>query len=224
MYDPAVVKDKPTSWLDLLKPEYKGKVALTNDVISVMIPLTMTVTGTKTPTRITKDELDKTIALMIRIKKEHARTIASGYGELADLFASGEVVMAQAWEPVAIWAEDKGRKLEWTVPKEGTHTLCDCLALVRNSPNADQAYHLLNNGLTPEAQAFVANKNNTGVTVAGAVPLLNEKAKRIYPYDNIQSFFSSTGGGPFPLWPMDREGDIITMDDMLKGWEEFLKA
>lgn len=160
----------------------------------------------------------------IKIKTEHARTIASGYGELADLFASGEVVMAQAWEPVAIWSADKGKKLEWTVPKEGTHTLCDCLALVKDAPEAEQAYALLNNGLTPEAQAFVANKNTTGVTVKGAVPLLTERARSIYPYEDIESFFLSTGGGPFPLWPMDREGDVVSMDDMLQGWERFLKA
>jgi spermidine/putrescine transport system substrate-binding protein len=224
MYNPAVVKVRPTSWLDILKPEYKGKVALTNDVISVMIPFAMAATGTKTPTRITQAELDQTVDLLMRIKKEHARTIATGYGELADLFASGEVIMAQAWEPVAIWAEDKGTKLDWTVPKEGTHTLCDCLALVKNAPSLDAAYLLLNQGMTAEAQALVANANNTGVTVKDAVPLLNERARRIYPYDDIPSFFASTGGGPFPLWPLDREGDIVSMDDVLNGWERFLKA
>lgn len=224
MYNPAVVTETPTSWLDLLKPEYKGKVALTNDVISVMIPFAMAATGTKTPTRITQPELDATIDLLIEIKKNHARTIASGYGELADLFASGEVAIAQAWEPVAIWALDKGAKLDWVVPKEGTHTLCDCLALVTDAPDVDASYILLNHGLTAEAQAHVANINNTGVTVASAVPLLTERARGIYPYDDIPGFFSKTGGGPFPLWPMEREGDIVSMDDMLDGWERFLKA
>ena len=48
MYNPKYVTETPTSWLDLLKPEYKGKVALVHDVIGVMIPFTMTATGTKT--------------------------------------------------------------------------------------------------------------------------------------------------------------------------------
>ena len=176
MYNPEFVTEKPTSWRDIMKPEYKGRVALTNDVISVIIPFTMTATSTKTPTRITKDELSAAIDMLIDVKTNYARTIASGYGELADLFASGEVIMAQSWEPVAAWAGDKGVKLDWTVPQEGTWTLIDCLALITDSPNEDAAYALLNHGLSAEAQAHVANVNTTGVTAEPAVPLLNDRA------------------------------------------------
>lgn len=224
MYNPKHVTEKPTSWLDILKPEYKGKVALVNDVISVMIPFTMTAASTHTPTRITQDQLDAAIDLIIKIKTEHARTIASGYGELTDLFASEEIIMAQAWEPVAAWAGDKGVELAWTVPQEGTWTLVDCLAMIRNAPDQDAIYELLNNGLSGPAQAHVANVNATGATVMAAVPLLNERARSMYPYDNIAGFLEGTGGGPFPLWPLDEDGDLVTFDDVLNAWERFLKA
>jgi spermidine/putrescine transport system substrate-binding protein len=224
MYNPVHVKQKPESWRDIMKPEYKGRIALTNDVISVIVPFTMAATGTKTPTRISKEELKATIDLLIDIKKNYARTIASGYGELADLFASGEIVMAQSWEPVAAWAGDKGVKLEWTVPKEGTWGIIDCLALATDAPHKDGAYKLLNHGLSAQAQAKLSNANITGTTVAGAVPLLNDRARAMYPYDDIAGFFKKTGGGPFPIWPLDREGDLATFDDVLAGWERFLKA
>ncbi len=224
MYNPKFVKEEPTSWLDILKPEYKGKVALVNDVISVMIPFTMTAASTKTPTRITHDQLDAAIDLIVKIKTEHARTIASGYGELADLFASEEIIMAQAWEPVAAWAGDKGVDLAWTVPQEGTWTLVDCLAMIRDAPNQDAVYELLNNGLSGAAQAHVANVNATGATVKSAVPLLNERAHSMYPYDDIAGFLDGTGGGPFPLWPLESSGDLVTFDDVLSAWERFLKA
>ena len=220
---PEVVTEKPTSWLDILKPEYKGKVALVNDVISVMIPFTMTAANTQKPTRITQDQLDAAIDLIIKIKTEHARTIASGYGELADLFASGEVVMAQAWEPVAAWAAEKGAELDWVIPKEGTWTLVDCLAIIRDAPHMDEAYTLLNNGLTGPAQAHVANVNTTGATVMDAVPLLDDRARDMYPYDDIAGYFESSGG-PIPLWPLDEMDDFVTFDDVLNAWERFLKA
>lgn len=224
MYNPEVVKEKPTSWLDLMKPEYKGRVAVVNDVISVMIPFIMTATGTNQPTRINKDQLEAAVDLIVKFKKEHARTIAPGYGELADLFASGEVVMSQAWEPVAAWTADKGIELEWTVPKEGTWTLIDCLAMVTDAPHSDEAYAMMNHGLSAEAQAHVANANTTAVTIESAVPLLDDRARGMYPYDDIPKFFAETGGGPFPLWPLDREGDLVTFDDVLNEWERFLKA
>jgi hypothetical protein len=75
-----------------------------------------------------------------------------------------------------------------------------------------------------EAQAHVADVNTTGVTVEPAVPLLNERAKSMYAYDDIPQFFASTGGGPFPLWPLDPEGDYVTFDEVLDEWERFLKA
>ncbi len=160
----------------------------------------------------------------MRIKKEHARTIASGYGELTDLFASGEVWMAQSWEPVAAWAADKGVELKWVVPKEGTHTLTDGLSIVRDAPHLDQVYLLLNQGMSPEGQAHMANVNAVAVTNRNAVPLLDENRRAMYPYDDIDTFFTSSGGGPFPLWPIEPEGDYATQDDVLNGWEEFLKA
>ncbi len=224
MYNTNFVKETPTSWLDLLKPEYKGKVALTNDVFSVMVAFALAATGTKTPTRINKDELDATLALIIKIKKEHARTIASGYGELSDLLASGEIWMAQSWEPVAAWAGDKGSDLAWVVPKEGTHTLTDCLAIVTDAPHLDEVYTLLNQGMSAEGQAYMGNRNGVGVTNEKAVPLLDDNIRNMYPYDNIEAFFASSGGGPFPLWPLEREGDLVTLDDILDAWDEFLKA
>jgi hypothetical protein len=35
---------------------------------------------------------------------------------------------------------------------------------------------------------------------------------------------ASAGGGPFPLWPLDPEGDFVTFDEVLDEWERFLKA
>jgi spermidine/putrescine-binding protein len=222
MYNTEFVKETPTSWHDLFKEEYKGRVAVTNDVISVMVAFALAATGTKTPTRINRDELDATLALLIKFKKEHARTIAPGYGELTDLFATGEIWMAQSWEPVANWSGLSS--LKWVTPKEGTHSLTDCLAIVKDAPHLDAVYKLLNQGMSAEGQAYMGNRNAVGVTNQDAVALLDDAVRTMYPYDNIEAFFESTGGGPFPLWPLEREGDIVSMDDVLAAWDDFLKA
>lgn len=224
MYNTKYVKETPTSWHDLFKEEYKGRVAVTGDVISVMIVFALAATGTRTPTRINADELEATLALLIKFKQEHARTIAPGYGELTDLFASEEIWMAQSWEPVSVWAGPKGSDLAWVTPKEGTHSLTDCLAIVADAPHIDAVYTLLNQGMSAEGQAYMGNRNAVGVTNQDAVALLDDSVRAIYPYDDIDAFFAETGGGPFPLWPLERQGDIVSMDDILAAWDTFLKA
>ena len=82
-----------------------------------MPPFAYTATGTKTATRLTREELDKTVDLLIKFKKEHALTIAAGYGDLAALFASGEVIIAPGWEPMSIWAGPDAPKLAWPCRK-----------------------------------------------------------------------------------------------------------
>ena len=91
MYNPTYIPDAPESWLDMLKPEYKGKVGMTNDLISMMVCYSLAVTGKQQATRITKGELQEVLDFMINLKKTQARTVVSSYGELTDLLASGEI-------------------------------------------------------------------------------------------------------------------------------------
>ena len=56
VYDPAAAP-KPVSWKDALKDEYKGKVALVDDATGLLATWSPIAVGTKTPTRLTMDEL-----------------------------------------------------------------------------------------------------------------------------------------------------------------------
>lgn len=223
MYNAEVVKETPTSWMDLFKPEYKGKVALSTDVISIMTPFLMTANGIDSPVLVTREQLDKAVDLLIKLKKEQLRTITGSYGELASLLGSGDVVMAPGWEPISVWAGENAPPIKWVIPKEGTLTFVDAWAMVADAPHSDKDYLILNQTLDPKAQARTAAENLTAVTVADAVPLLSPKERDIYPYDDIDGYFTKAGG-LFPLWPIDPVEGYMTYDDILEGWERFLKA
>lgn len=224
MYNADVISEPPMSWLDLLKPEFTGKVGLANEMSHLAIPFALAVTGTKTPTRLTKNELEQTFGVLTRIKKEQVRAIAPTFGDLAQQFATGEITIAPAWEPVSVWAGKDAPTLKWTHPVEGSFSFVDNFALVSEAPNTDLAYELLNQALSPAAQATNANASLTAVTVADAVPLLSEEARSLYEYDDIDAAWARRGGGMPPLWPMEPEGDIATLDDVLTAWETFLQA
>lgn len=224
MYNADVVKEAPTSWLDMLKPEFKGKVGLTAEMSHLVIPFTMAVAKTRAATRITKEALAEVYATLTKIKKEQARSIAPSFGDLAAQFASGEIVIAPAWEPVSVWAGEKAPTLKWSFPVEGSFSFIDNMALIKDAPHKATAYKLLNQSLSPEAQANAANKNMTAVTVEKALPLLDAKPRSLYPYQDVAGFWAERGDGMPPLWPVEKDGDFVTLDDVLSGWEEFLRA
>jgi len=191
--------------------------------VSIMTPFLMTANNLKSPVLVTREQLDKTVDLLIRLKKEQLRTITGSYGELAGLLGSGDVVMAPGWEPISVWAGENAPPIKWVIPKEGTLTFVDAWAMVADAPNPDQDYLILNQTLDPKAQAKTAAENLTAVTVADAVPLLSAKERDIYPYDDIDGYFAKAGG-LFPFWPTEPVDGYMTYDDILEGWERFLKA
>jgi spermidine/putrescine transport system substrate-binding protein len=223
MYNADVIKNVPTSWADLFKDEYKGKVAVTADLTGITIPMASLATGTRTPWLITKSELDATIDLLIKFKREHARTIAPSYGDLANLLGSGEVIMAQGWEPVSAWMGDNAPTVKWVVPKEGCCTFVESYGIAVDAPHEDADYEIVNHVISPEGQAHAAEVNSIAVTVADAVPLLSDAVKNIYPYDDIPGYFARAGGVT-PLYPLDSDGTHVTYDEVLKGWERFMAA
>src|SRR5262249_22550574 len=110
MYDPAAVSGVPESWLDILKPEYKGKVAMVDDPLGTLLFWGTVVTGKPMGTILTKGEMVQVIDKLIDIKKNHARAWFASYGDMADAFARNEVVVtAIGWEAVAVWAKQKGK-------------------------------------------------------------------------------------------------------------------
>jgi spermidine/putrescine transport system substrate-binding protein len=209
--------------MDLFKPEYKGRVALSTDIVSIMTPFLMTANNIKAPNLVTAEQLKKATDLLIKLKKDHLRTVTSSYGELAGLLASGDVIMCPGWEPISVWAGPNAPPIKWVIPKEGTLTFVDCWSIVKDAPNMELNYKILNQSLAPAAQAKTAEENLTAVTVADAVPLLSETPRKIYPYDDIDGYFAKAGG-LFPFWPIDPVEGYVTYDDVVLAWEEFLKA
>ena len=85
----------PESWLDIMKPEYKGKVAMVDDPLGNLLIWGTVVTGKPMGTILTKAEMAQVIDKLIDIKKNHARAWFASYGDMADAFARNEVVVTR---------------------------------------------------------------------------------------------------------------------------------
>jgi spermidine/putrescine transport system substrate-binding protein len=222
MYDAKVIKEPPQSWLDVKKPEYKGKVVMVDDTLG-QIMVWGRVLGYEDPTKITSEQLDEVINLLIDIKKNHARTVAPSWGDMADIMARGDAVISTGgWEAITTFAAEKGADIQFTHPEEGDFAWTDSWVIPKDAPNEATAYAWIEAMIAPEAQAIVAKNLSSGTVNEQAVELMDEQTRSIYPYDNLESVFEKAPN--FDIPPREPEGDLTTLDDWNKAWERFRAA
>lgn len=219
VYDPAVVQ--PTSWFDLEKPEYKGKIAMMDDAVGMMLTASIMVSGAKVASLVTPAQLAEVKKYCIKLKKEHARALFPSYGEAADAMARGEVVMTLGgaeWLP-AIVADKK--KLAYTYPKEGCFAFIDSYVIPKSAPNPDLAHAMANHMLTVPAQIELT-KANYAVATDEAIKALTGPVASMYPYGDMATFQKLNHF--FPMAPSEGTADVASWPDWLAAWQDVLAA
>lgn len=223
MYDPAVVTSPPESWLDILKPEHQGKVAMVDDPLGNLLIWGTVVTGKPMGTILTKEEMVQVIDKLIEIKTKHARAFFPSYGDMSDAFARNEVtVSAIGWEAVAVWTKAKGKTIEYTIPKEGTGMFMDCLCIPKDAPHPDLSYKMINHVVSAEPQKQFATEQSAGITNLDTVPLLPKELADSYNYGDIDGFMQKARLQPVP--PTESDGSVATYDDFLNEYQRLSKA
>jgi spermidine/putrescine transport system substrate-binding protein len=222
MYDPTVVTTPPASWFDVMKPEYKGKVAMVDDPLGNLLVWGRTVTGAEVGTLLTKEQLAKVIDFMIEVKTKQARAFFATYGDMADAFARNEIVITTiGWEAVAVWTKQKGKEIAYSIPQEGTGMFMDCLCIPKDCPHVDLVYGLMTHILSPDPQKQFATEQSAGITNLKAVPLLPDDLRKSYSYADIDGFMQRAR--LFPV-PPTKEGQYATYDDFLEEYERLKRA
>jgi len=223
MYDPAQVPAAPESWLDIKKPEFKGKVAMVDDPLGNLLIWGTVVTGKPMGTLLTREELTKVIDELIDIKKNHARAFFATYGDMSDAFARNEVaVSAIGWEAVAVWTKGKGKEIKYTIPKEGTGMFMDCLSMPKDCPHVDLTYKMINHIISPEPQKIFAVEQSAGITNLKTVPMLPPELAQSYNYGDLGNFMKKARLQPVP--PTEYDGTTATYDDFLQEYARLQKA
>ncbi len=220
LYDPAVVKSPPESWMDLMKPEYTGKVVMMDDPLGNMM-LAAIINGAKMPTQLSAGELEKAIDLLIAIKKQ-SRAVTVSWGDMADALSRGDAVITfSGWETIKKFCADKGKKVEYTFPKEGTFAWLDSYCIAKDAPNLDAAYDLANRAIDVDPQVRLAENAIQAIVNTDAVSKLKPDIKALYPYDSIEDFGKKAG---FYAFPPTEPGEYTTFQEWMKSYERFKSA
>jgi putative spermidine/putrescine transport system substrate-binding protein len=122
---PDLIKRPISSWAELLNPEFKGKASILDissigimDAAMVCEAMGEITYGDKG--NMTKEEIDKTMAIFTAAKKDgQFRAFWKSFDESVNLMASGEVVIQSMWSPAIAAVKSKGIPCVYQPLKEG---------------------------------------------------------------------------------------------------------
>lgn len=160
---PDLVARPVTSWKDLLDPAFKGKTSILNipsigimDAAMVCEAMGAVTYGDKG--NMTKEEIDKTIKVLIEAKKAgQFRAFWKSFDESVNLMASGEVVVQSMWSPAVAAVRAKGIPCVYQPLKEGYRAWGGGLGLAKHLSGLEleAAYEYINWYLSGWAGAYL---------------------------------------------------------------------
>lgn len=143
-YRPDLVSaEEANTWTSLFDPKFKGKTGLNVDPLiaigqAILAMNSLGLLDVANPGNPNKEEIDEAAKFLISKKKEgQFRALWGDFGELVNLLASGEMILADAWQPAVMAVKAQGIECAYAVPKEGYRGWSIGISMVGNSPNED---------------------------------------------------------------------------------------
>jgi putative spermidine/putrescine transport system substrate-binding protein len=243
---PDLINRPINSWTELLNPEFKGKASILNissigimDAAMVCEAMGEVQYGDKG--NMTKEEIDKTMAIFTEAKKAgQFRAFWKTFDESVNLMASGEVVIQSMWSPAITKVRSMGLPCVYQPLKEGYRSWGGGLGLARNLSGLelDAAYEYIDwylsgwvGGLlmrqgyysaAPETSKLHMSEDEWGFWYEGKAA----KNDIIDPFGNkMEPAGAVRDGGSF----LERMGNVkcwnSVMDEnryMVRKWNEFI--
>ena len=187
-YNAKKLKTAPTSWTDLWKPEYKGKVGLCTPASTLGTVALLSFAKSKGGSEAKIEPGFDAIKSLL----PSVGSIAASPAALQTLLERGEVDIAPMWHANTLVLKNKGTGMEFVFPKEGGIAGLAWFAVTK-AGNLDLALAYINQGLSPESQTMLAKPpfffgpTVQGVKVEpelrGVVPATPEDLKRLVQID-----------------------------------------
>ena len=148
-YNPETVKTPPTSWADLWKPEFKGRVGITNLNSTLGTGFMVEIAKMHGGSEKNIDPAFKQIAAL----KPNLAAVAANPGALATLFQQGQVDISPGNFNAIQILKAQGVPVEFVAPKEGAIAFKTTFHITKNAPNKELAFKLIEAAMSPEVQA-----------------------------------------------------------------------
>lgn len=145
--------DSVSGWADLWRPEFKGRVLLTNDVREVF-HLGLRVLGYSGNST---DEAEIAAAYQkLKTLLPSVRAFNSDAPRMP--FLEGEADIGVIWNGELVMAQEDMPALQYLYPKEGAVVWVDSFVIPKNARNADAAHQFIDFALRPEIAARISEE------------------------------------------------------------------
>ncbi|WP_052475817.1 ABC transporter substrate-binding protein [Cohnella kolymensis] len=192
IYDADVIKTPPDSWNIFWDPQYKGKVSIWDDISNIYLigqMMGLDKNDQSAVYNMTEEQLQEAKKKLIELKPQIRKYWASA-GELNDLFANNEVVLAVGWPLTPTTVNATGRNLKETIPKEGITGWIDRLMIVDASKNKELAEKYINYVVDEQVQKLVADVTGYGVANSNAAKHMEPAQAQAIHIDDMDNYMT----------------------------------
>lgn len=155
IYNTADFPDGVDSYAALFDPAYAGRVALDGGWLTALAD-TALASGITDPMSMTDEQVEE-MKNKILAAEGQFRTIAQSDSDMANLFKSGEVILADGGRGTAEQINDSGGDVTWVAPKEGSLSWICGLGVSSDADNVDASYALIDYYISQSAQATIGD-------------------------------------------------------------------
>ena len=157
-YNPEKVKEPVTSWADLWRPEFRGKLAFASPVHSQM-PAFVIMAAEMAGGSI--ENVDPGFKKLAELKPN---TLTVFWTDWAPLSKSGDVTVGTEFDYYLEAMKDQKYPIEYAIPKEKGIGVPEYVSVVKGTKNQELAEVFLNLMLDPKVQASFAASTYSGTT------------------------------------------------------------
>ena len=143
-YRPDLVDpEEANTWTALFDEKFKGRTGLNVDPLiafgqAILAMNSLGLLEVPNPGNPSIEEIDEAAAFLIAKKRDgQFRALWGDFGELVNLLASGEMVLADAWQPAVMAVKAQGVACSYAVPKEGYRAWSIGVSEIAGTPNPE---------------------------------------------------------------------------------------
>ena len=179
-YNPTTVKTKPTSWADLWRPEFQGKLAMAAPGHSQMPAFVITAA------ELAGGSAGNVEPAFAKLAQLRPNKLTVFWTDWAPMLKTGDTNAATEFDYYLETMKAQGYPIDYIFPTEGAFGAAEGAALVAGTKNREVAQAFLNLTIDPKIQATFAEKLFQGPTNKRVQPSAAVAAKMSYGEDKMK--------------------------------------